>query len=114
MFFLMAYGFTWVFWISEALAARGLLGSSILVDFLLSPQNPAAWGPFVSAFLLTLWYQRGRGVLNLLKKGVDYKFAKKWWIPTILVCPVIVGGALLIAVLAGESIPELYWISSPG
>ena len=34
-----------MFWISEALAARGLLGSSIIMDFLLSPQNPAAWGP---------------------------------------------------------------------
>lgn len=113
LFFLVAYGFTWVFWISEALAARGLLGSSILVDFLLGPQNPAAWGPFVSAILLTFWYQRGKGVVGLLKKGVDYKFAKKWWLPTFLLCPLIIGGALGIAALAGENIPELYWISNP-
>jgi membrane protease YdiL (CAAX protease family) len=113
LFFLIAYGFTWIFWISEALASRGLLGSSVLVDFLLSPQNPAAWGPFVSAVLLTFWYQRGRGVLGLLKKGVDYRFAKKWWIPTLLLCPLIIGGALGIAALAGESIPELYWIADP-
>jgi membrane protease YdiL (CAAX protease family) len=113
LFFLIAYGFTWVFWISEALASRGLLGSSIIVDFLLSPQNPAAWGPFVSAILLTFWYQRGKGVLGLLKKGVDYRFAKKWWIPTFLLCPLIIGGALGIAALAGENIPELYWIANP-
>ena len=112
-FFLIAYGFTWLFWISEALAARGLLGSSILVDFLLGPRNPAAWGPFVGAILLTFWHQRWKGVLRLLKKSVDYKFAKKWWIPTILLCPIIIGGALLIAALAGESIPELYWMSNP-
>jgi membrane protease YdiL (CAAX protease family) len=113
LFFLIAYGFTWVFWISEALATRGLLGSSILVDFLLSPYNPAAWGPFVSAILLTFWFQRGRGVLSLLKRGVEYKFAKKWWVPTILLCPLIIGGALGIAALVGNSIPELYWISDP-
>jgi membrane protease YdiL (CAAX protease family) len=113
LFFLIAYGFTWVFWISEALASRGLLGSSVLVDFLLSPQNPAAWGPFVSAILLTFWYQRGKGVLGLLKKGVNYRFAKKWWIPTILLCPLIIGGSLGIAALAGENIPELYWITDP-
>jgi len=70
MFFLIAYGFTWVFRVSEALAARGLLGSSILVDFLLSPQNPAAWGPFMSAILLTFGYQKGSGVIGLLKKGL--------------------------------------------
>jgi membrane protease YdiL (CAAX protease family) len=113
LFFLIAYGFTWIFWISEALASRGLLGSSIFVDFLLSPQNPAAWGPFVSAILLTFWYKRGKGVLGLLKKGVDYRFAKKWWIPTILLCPLIIGGALGIAALAGENIPEPYWIANP-
>jgi len=56
---LIAYGFTWVFWISEALAARGLLGSSIIVDFCSAPKS-AAWGPFVSAILLTLWYQKRR------------------------------------------------------
>ena len=113
LFFLIAYGFTWLFWISEALATRGLLGSSIIVDFLLGPNNPAAWGPFVSAILLTFWYQRQRGVIELLKKGVDYGFAKKWWIPTILLCPMIIGGSLLIAILAGESVAEPYWISSP-
>jgi membrane protease YdiL (CAAX protease family) len=113
LFFAIAYGFTWIFWISEVLASRGLLGSSILVDFLLSPQNPAAWGPFVSAIVLTFWYQRGKGVLGLLKKGVDYRFAKKWWLPTILLCPLIIGGALGIAALAGENTPELYWITNP-
>jgi len=113
LYFLITYGFTWLFWISEALAARGLLGSSILVDFLLSPHNPAAWGPFVSAILLTFWYEKGRGVIGLLKRGVDYRFAKVWWAPTFLLCPIIVGGALLMAILLGEGIPELYWISSP-
>jgi len=113
LYFLIAYGFTWLFWIPEALAARGLLGSSILVDFLLSPNNPAAWGPLVSAVLLTWWNERGRGVIRLLKRGVDYRFAKVWWIPIILVFPIIHGGALLLAILAGESVPKLFWVSNP-
>jgi len=113
LYFLIAFGFTWLFWTLKALAVRGLLGSSILVDFLASPDNPAAWGPFVSAVLLTWWYEKGRGVIGLLKRGVDYRFAKVWWIPTILLFPIIIGGALLMAMLAGESIPELFWVSSP-
>ena len=92
---------------------RGLLGSSSLVDFLLGPNNPAAWGPLVSAVLLTWWNERGGGVTRLLKRGLDYKFAKVWWIPIILVFPIIEGGALLFAVLAGESVPELFWVSNP-
>jgi len=113
LYFLIAFGFTWLFWIPEALAARGLLGSSILVDFLLSDNNPAAWGPFVSAVLLTWWNERGKGVVRLLKRGLDYRFAKVWWIPIILVFPIIHGGALLLAILGGESVPELFWVSDP-
>jgi len=113
LYFVIAYGFTWLFWILKALAMRGLLGSSILVDFLASPNNPAAWGPLVSAVLLIWLNERGRGVIRLLKRGVDYRFAKVWWIPIILIFPIISGGALLVAILAGESIPALFWISSP-
>ena len=113
LYFLIAFGFTWIFWIPEALAMRGLLGDSILVDFLLDPNNPAAWGPLVSAVLLTWWNERGAGVMRLLKRGVDYKFAKVWWIPIILVFPIMHGGALLLATVAGESIPELFGHPTP-
>ncbi len=113
LFFLIAFGFTWLFWVPEALAMRGLLRSSILVDFLLSTNNPAAWGPFVSAFLLTWWNERREGVIRLTKRGVDYRFAKVWWIPLILIFPIIYGGALLLAILAGDTIPELFWVSNP-
>ena len=78
------------------------------------PPKSSCVGSIRECYSAHLLVPKRKGVLNLLKKGVDCKFAKKWWIPTILLCPVIVGGALLIAVLAGESIPELYWISSPG
>ena len=113
LFFLIAFGFTWLFWVPEALAMRGLLGSSILVDFLLSSHNPAAWGPLVSAFLLTWWNERRGGVIKLLKRGVDYRFAKVWWIPLILIFPIICGGSLLLAILAGDTVPELFWLSNP-
>jgi len=113
LFFLIAFGFTWLFWIPEALAMRGFLGSSIIVDFLLSPNNPAALGPFVSAFLLTWWNERGRGVIRLLKRGVDYGFPRVWWVPTIFIFPLICGGALLLVILGGERIPDLMWASNP-
>ncbi|MDD5446708.1 MAG: type II CAAX endopeptidase family protein [Methanocellales archaeon] len=113
LFFLIAFGFTWLFWVPEALAMRGLLGSSILVDFLISTHNPAAWGPFVSAFLLTWWNERRRGVIRLLKRGVEHKFAKVWWAPLILIFPIIYGGALLLAILVGDTVPELFWTSDP-
>ena len=49
----------------------------------------------------------------MLKRGVDYRFAKMWWIPTVLLFPLINGGALLLAKLSGEAIPELLWLTNP-
>ena len=48
-----------------------------------------------------------------MRRGVDYRFPKVWWIPIILLFPIIQGGALLLAVLGGESVPELFWVSNP-
>ena len=67
LFYLITIAFTWFFWISEILAMQGRLGSSIFIDFLLSPNNPAAWGPFVGALVLTLWKKGKEGVFELLK-----------------------------------------------
>lgn len=113
LYFIIAYAFTWVFWIPEGLAMRGRLGSSIIVDFLLSPRNPAAWGPFVAAFSLTYLNEGRDGMVSLLKRGVDIGFAKIWWIPTVFLFPLICGGALLLAKLSGEAIPELLWLTNP-
>ena len=113
LFFLVAFAFTWFFWIFEVLALQGLLGSSIIVDFLLSQYNPAAWGPLVSAVLLTWWNEGRTEVIRLLKRALDYRFGKVWWIPILLIFPMIYGIALLLAILGGDSIPELFWASKP-
>jgi membrane protease YdiL (CAAX protease family) len=113
LFYIITIAFTWFFWISEVLAMQGRLGSSIFTDFLLSPNNPAAWGPLIGAVVLTYWKTRKEGVIKLLKRGVDYRFAKVWWIPIILFWPAIMGGGLLAALLAGEEIPTLFWVANP-
>ena len=113
IYFIIAYAFSWVFWIPEALAVRGLLGSSVFVDFILGPNNPAAWGPFFAAFFLTYLSGGVDGVIRLLKRAFEVRFAKVWWIPTFFLFPLIVGGALLLAKLSGEAIPELLWLTSP-
>jgi len=113
LFYLVTIAFTWFLWISEVLAMQGRLGSSAFTDFLLSDNNPAAWGPLVGAVILTYWNARKGGVIKLLKRGVDYRFSKIWLIPIILFWPAIMGGGLLMALLAGEEIPTLFWVANP-
>ncbi|MBS7638248.1 CPBP family intramembrane metalloprotease [Candidatus Bathyarchaeota archaeon] len=114
LFFLVAFIFSWLFWVPQALVSLGLLSiPSFFVDFLFSPFNPAAFGPSISAFFLTYLYMGRRGVVNLLKRGVDHNFSKKWYIPIFFLFPIITGGALLLVILGGEALPELSVLSNP-
>lgn len=113
-YFLITFIFSWLFWVPQALASTGFLQlPSILTGFLFSPFNPAAFGPFVSAFLLTYISGGWAEVKILLKRGVDYKFKKKWYLPIFFLFPFMTGGALLLAILSGEVPPELSVLSNP-
>ena len=95
IYFIVACGFTWAFWIPEALATRGILGPS----FILGPNNPAAWGPLVAAFSLTFLKEGKNGVMSLLRRAVDIGFGKVWWVPILILFPGINGVALFLAKL---------------
>ena len=92
---------------------NGKLGTSIIVDFLLGPRNPAAWGPTVATFCLTYLNEGTEGIKTLLKRATDPSFSKIWWLPTILLLPALTGGALFLSIITEGTAPEIYWLSNP-
>ena len=112
-YFLIAYGFTWLFWILEAQAMKGRLGTSIITNFLLGPRNPAAWGPAVAAFSLTYLNEGIQGIKTLLKRATNTTFSKIWWLPTFLLLPILTGSALLLSILTEGTAPEVAWLANP-
>jgi membrane protease YdiL (CAAX protease family) len=113
LYFLVAYAFSWVFWIPNALAAHGVALPAGLADFLASPFNPAAFGPLISALLLTFFQQGGKGVLHLLKRGIDFRFKKIWLIAILLLPFVLFGGSVWASILAGVRPLDLSVVSNP-
>lgn len=112
-FFVATFAFSWLFWIPNALTAQGVALPSAVTDFLAGPLNPAAFGPFFAAFLLTFLQQGGQGILELLKRGVDFRF-KKIWLAVILLVPVMVfGGAVWTSALAGFRAADFSVLSDP-
>lgn len=113
LFFLLAFAFSWIFWIPEAMAAQGVALPAGLTDFLATPLNPAAFGPLFAALLLTFLRQGGKGVVQLLKRGVDFRF-RKTWLAVILLLPVgLFGGSVFAAIAAGAKPLDLTVISNP-
>lgn len=113
-FFAAAYAFSWMFWIPKALAAHGIVTFPAgLDDFLAGPLNPAPFGPFLSAFLFTWIQTGGKGVLQLLKRGVDFRF-KKIWLAVLLFLPIILfGGSIGASILVGARTMDLSVVSNP-
>jgi len=107
LFFVIAFGFSWLFWGPLALAEQGIISlPEGLYQFLSGSSNPAAFGPFVAAFLLTAIYDGWSGVKALIKRGLDFKIGWKWYLVVFLLLPLLIGLPLLVAQMAGEAIPE--------
>jgi len=75
VFMLIAYGFSWLFWIPEAMIANKLWVAPEIVKNILA-LNLGAWGPLIGAILATFIYQKGAGVKELFKRGFIIRLGK--------------------------------------
>jgi len=111
VFMLIAYGFSWLFWISEALIAQNIWIAPEGVKNILA-LNLGAWGPLFAAIVATFIYQRGAGVKELLKRGFMVRLGKWWWV-VLLTFPILIGGALALSILFGNPAPEFAALAQP-
>lgn len=113
LFVLLAYGFTWLFWIPDALIAQGIWNAPEgIKSFLAGPFNLGPWGPLIAALVVTFVYQGRRGVTTLLKRGLKFRLGAWWWV-VLLLFPVLIGGSLFIAIALGDSSPEFVALQQP-
>lgn len=113
LYFVIAFAFSWLFWIPLALAENGVPLPEGLVTFLKSPFSLGAWGPFVAAFLLTGINEKWAGVKFLLKRGVDLRF-KKIWLLAIFFLPILIySGGILLSVATGKTALDTAVLTNP-
>ena len=100
-FFLIALGFTWLFWIPDALNKRGVLPDTIWTNlgFL------GAFGPLIAAIYLVYKEHKIDGIKDMLRKGVDHAFGGKWWAIIFLLFPILISVAYFVSILVGGVIP---------
>ena len=113
VFLLIAYGFSWLFWIPDALVAQNIWNAPESIrSFLAGPFNPGPWGPLVAALVVTFMYQGADGVKTLLKRGLKWRLGVWWWV-VLLLFPVLIGGSLLLAIALGDPAPEFVALQQP-
>jgi len=111
VFILITFGFSWLFWVPEALIAQNIWIAPEGVNNILA-LNLAGWGPLIGAIGTTFIYQKGAGVKELLKRGLMVRLGKWWW-TVLLTFPVLIGGALALSVLLGKPAPEFAALAQP-
>jgi membrane protease YdiL (CAAX protease family) len=105
LFYLLAYGWTWLFWVPVALAEQGLISFPESLPGFLTQGNLAAWGPLVAALLLTCLNGGWPALRSLLGQGLGARFGLFWYAVVLLLFPALSGLAGWLAQLAGEVQP---------
>jgi len=92
IFVLIAYAFSWLFWVPDALIAQNLWDApSFIRNLLAGPFNLGPWGPLFAALVTTAVFGGWAGVKSLLKRGLKVRLGKWWWW-ALLTFPVLIGG----------------------
>lgn len=109
-FFLIAFAFSWLFWMPAVMANRGAISLPVSERTL---QIIGAHGPFFAAFLLTFLRNGVKGALHLLKRGFNFKVSIKW-ISLIFALPIaIYAGSRYLYLYRGGNLVPAQWLSDP-
>ncbi len=107
---LIAYFFSWFFWLPQILASNKLMPSS---SFAYICGFIAPFGPLVAAVSVTYWKEGKAATKTLLNRGMKYKFNKKWLVLLFTLSPLWAGSALLVGRLTDNVAFTLSWLNNP-
>lgn len=105
-FLVLAFGWSWAFWVPKALAALGILdGVPVLPEL-------GAFGPTVAAFVLVAYANGVTGVRRLFGRAVQVDYPARWLAVALLLPVGVVAAALVVAYAAG-TVPSYPWAGTP-
>jgi len=108
LYLLVAFVWTWIFWLSLVVLSKSPLEDLYAVLLF----GIGGFGPFAAAVSVTRFTEGKDGVKRLLKKGIDYRFRRIWFVPIFLFFPAVYGIIFLFGVLTGFTL-DLVWLSNP-
>ena len=96
-FILIAFGFSWAFWVPQAAIAHGWEAPGWVVRLVEGPWNIAAFGPTIAAFLVVWRRNAFSGLVSFIWAGLLMRFRLWLLIPALLLFPAITATAILAA-----------------
>lgn len=112
-YFLIAFGFSWLAWLPAVLASYGFITPPLPLD-ILTPLSilVGAFGPLVSALILTSREGGKVGRRQFLKRGLNFRIPLRW-LAIIFGLPILVSAAARYLDILTGGTPPPYGYSSP-
>ena len=104
VFFALTYAISWLLWLPSVLRSNGLANLPEIVGL---AGMFAVLGPTIAAFILVGRESGRAGMRRLLRRAIETGFKKRWWIPTLLLFPII--GLLTTGILMLMGIETAVW-----
>ena len=103
IFFVLTYAISWLLWLPSVLRSSGIYDLPEIVGL---AGMFAVLGPTIAAFILVGRESGKAGMGRLLRRSIATGFGKRWWLPTLLLMPII--GLLTAGVLRllGTELPD--------
>jgi uncharacterized protein len=102
-FFILAFLFTWSFWVPQALYSRGIISFHAPGSFMFL----AGYGPALSALIITLVYDGKAGLKSLLRRLGMWRVGLKWYAIALLLPAAISLAGLAMYFLLGNPFPAV-------
>ena len=115
LFILIAFGWTWLFYLPSILSPTGggRTSTGTIELHILILENIGNFGPLVGAVSLTFINEGKEGIKQLWKRFWNFDINKKWVIIIFFLLPILSGIAFFTAVFNEGVIPKLVWLSQP-
>jgi membrane protease YdiL (CAAX protease family) len=108
LFFVIAYGISWLLWLPQLLLSNGILQLPGMVGIL---DMFAPFGPFIAAFWLIGRTDGLEGAKGIWKQGWRLNFKKVWLFPTLFLLPLAGLITVVIMQMVGEPVQWEYGVS---
>ena len=113
LFYAIAFGFAWLFWVPLALFENGMLALPEAVEQFLNDSSPAAWGPLIAAVIAIALSSGLGGVKDLIKRMFRFRFGFAWYLVCLILIPAIVWFSGIIAEWQGSELPVSEAMANP-
>lgn len=90
LYLFITFGFTWSFWVSKALFVNNVVSQEPF-RFLSNHYTLGGWGPLFGVIFIACKLDGLKCLKKIFTQTFDLSFSKKWFVPTFLLFPSIVG-----------------------